>query len=90
MTTCEHCRYWRKQDGGPNGECRLNPPSLSTTMERWPTTVPDDWCGKWESGLGAAEGVADELATTLGQVRLALREDMPPAKKVEKVLEVLG
>jgi len=48
---CTECYYWiseRKNEG----ECRVNPPIVTTESEywkyHWPKTLSTEWCGKFE------------------------------------------
>ncbi len=46
---CKFCKYWKK-DTEDIGECRFNPPKLSTSFFTivWPQSKPDDWCGQFK------------------------------------------
>lgn len=50
---CANCRFWRLIE--QNGECRLNPPVVTTEGESnytmRPMTEPDDWCGQHQGTL---------------------------------------
>lgn len=58
---CETCKFWDelkrqlKSGDGRRGHCRFHAPGRSTlytqsTRAHWPTTLDNEWCGKWEDG----------------------------------------
>lgn len=51
---CETCRWWNSRFDEPS--CQRMPPTvlnnpihLGGKTSVWPTTEPDDWCGKWQA-----------------------------------------
>jgi hypothetical protein len=50
LSTCKFCQYWYTEEGWTGiGECRFDPPKFyERDRSGWPTSSPDQWCGKWE------------------------------------------
>jgi hypothetical protein len=51
-TTCQTCRYWRK-DHGDIGCCFFRAPHVmifgQSCKTVWPHTHASNWCGEWEA-----------------------------------------
>lgn len=53
---CKYCKYFEARMHKPRtGECRINPPVFSHTMDKtdweldcWPLVMDVSWCGKFE------------------------------------------
>jgi hypothetical protein len=50
--TCSACAHWEPVQPEPtHGRCRAHPPIAISSIghSAWPTTLPSDWCGLFES-----------------------------------------
>lgn len=54
--TCSACRWWDRDAGFTEGQCRVMGPSFAGEVDNrttqpsqgvWPTTFADDWCGEF-------------------------------------------
>lgn len=57
QTICANCKWWTintknvadERRHGAFGYCRFNPPVMGDhDCDRWPCTVGDEWCGRFE------------------------------------------
>lgn len=45
MGPCKECKFWDRKEA----VCHRNPPSDKGIMSMWIKTLPDDWCGEFQS-----------------------------------------
>jgi hypothetical protein len=65
---CSTCLHWDPFPQGAYGRCRINAPTVVTTIQsapdqssaHWPLTAATDWCGQWSvaASMRAAYHVA--------------------------------
>ena len=46
---CENCRFYREKD--KYSECHRGPPSCATAYADFPSVMPANWCGEYESAV---------------------------------------
>ena len=85
---CDTCHVWVRKDCTTLGRCRKHAP----TLQGWPPTFEDDWCGDHKlDSLAVPEMAVDpRTATARGPAPLPAFEPDEPEQFVEDKLDQPG